>query len=247
MLVLTADKADVEGLAAAPAAKRLRLRRRSRAGGESSGAHRYVTCAWPRSSYSTIRSHMLTRARIWTFVEFVNEYTGPRRQPGIRDSQSHHQAPASSAPFHRFGFIIRQDGQVSPLVSEQIPRLCSPGLCILSIMQTTRRGFVASLRRQLSWARVISAGPKTRFWVKAHTGTRRSTIGGTAREYQVRQYAWRCGGFARPDLCPSHGERASESHDTMVVFDDKGKFVKSWGKDFKGGAHGLHIAKEGQK
>ncbi|MCC7343104.1 MAG: hypothetical protein IT170_18620 [Bryobacterales bacterium] len=38
---------------------------------------------------------------------------------------------------------------------------------------------------------------------------------------------------------------ASESHDTMVVFDDKGKFVKSWGKEFKGGAHGLHIRKEG--
>lgn len=39
---------------------------------------------------------------------------------------------------------------------------------------------------------------------------------------------------------------ASGSHDTMVVFDDKGKFIKSWGKDFKGGAHGLHIHKEGK-
>ena len=38
---------------------------------------------------------------------------------------------------------------------------------------------------------------------------------------------------------------ASESADTMVVFDSKGKFVRSWGKDFKGGAHGLHIRKEG--
>src|ERR1051325_10962223 len=37
----------------------------------------------------------------------------------------------------------------------------------------------------------------------------------------------------------------SESADSMVVFDDKGKFIKSWGKDFKGGAHGLHIRKEG--
>lgn len=40
---------------------------------------------------------------------------------------------------------------------------------------------------------------------------------------------------------------ASESHDTMVVFDPKGKFIKSWGKDFKGGAHGLHIHKEGKQ
>jgi DNA-binding beta-propeller fold protein YncE len=31
----------------------------------------------------------------------------------------------------------------------------------------------------------------------------------------------------------------------MVVFDAKGKFIKSWGKEFKGGAHGLHIRKEG--
>jgi DNA-binding beta-propeller fold protein YncE len=31
----------------------------------------------------------------------------------------------------------------------------------------------------------------------------------------------------------------------MVVFDGNGKFIKSWGKDFKGGAHGLHIRKEG--
>ena len=36
----------------------------------------------------------------------------------------------------------------------------------------------------------------------------------------------------------------SESHDSMVVFDEKGKFIKSWGKEFKGGAHGLHIRKE---
>src|SRR3954453_19406324 len=37
----------------------------------------------------------------------------------------------------------------------------------------------------------------------------------------------------------------SEIPDSMVIFDDKGKFIKSWGKEFKGGAHGLHIAKEG--
>lgn len=37
----------------------------------------------------------------------------------------------------------------------------------------------------------------------------------------------------------------SESTDTMVVFDSKGKFVKSWGRQFKGGAHGLSIQKEG--
>lgn len=40
---------------------------------------------------------------------------------------------------------------------------------------------------------------------------------------------------------------SSESHDSMVVFDSKGKFIKSWGKEFKGGAHGLHIHKEGKQ
>lgn len=40
---------------------------------------------------------------------------------------------------------------------------------------------------------------------------------------------------------------ASESSDTMVIFDHKGKFVRSWGPDFKGGAHGLLIRKEGSQ
>ena len=38
----------------------------------------------------------------------------------------------------------------------------------------------------------------------------------------------------------------SESPDSMVVFDDTGKFVRSWGKEFRGVAHGLHIQKEGR-
>ncbi len=37
----------------------------------------------------------------------------------------------------------------------------------------------------------------------------------------------------------------SERADSMVVFDHAGKFVKSWGKQFRGGAHGLHIRREG--
>ncbi|HMF77056.1 MAG TPA: hypothetical protein VK604_15465 [Bryobacteraceae bacterium] len=39
----------------------------------------------------------------------------------------------------------------------------------------------------------------------------------------------------------------SESPDTMVVFDSKGKFVRSWGKEFRGVAHGLWLRKEGQQ
>lgn len=40
---------------------------------------------------------------------------------------------------------------------------------------------------------------------------------------------------------------ASESLDTMVVFDEHGKFVRSWGRQFKGGAHGLSIRREGSE
>ena len=40
---------------------------------------------------------------------------------------------------------------------------------------------------------------------------------------------------------------ASESSDSMVVFDGKGRFIRSWGKDFRGGAHGLLIRKEGRE
>ncbi len=37
----------------------------------------------------------------------------------------------------------------------------------------------------------------------------------------------------------------SETPDSMVVFDRGGRFVRSWGKEFPGVAHGLHIRKEG--
>jgi hypothetical protein len=39
----------------------------------------------------------------------------------------------------------------------------------------------------------------------------------------------------------------SETPDTIVVFDRDGKFVRSWGGQFKGGAHGLSIRKEGRE
>src|ERR1700757_3109823 len=38
----------------------------------------------------------------------------------------------------------------------------------------------------------------------------------------------------------------SPSPDSVVVFDDKGKFVRSFGAMFAGGAHGLFLNKEGR-
>ena len=39
----------------------------------------------------------------------------------------------------------------------------------------------------------------------------------------------------------------SDSADTVVVFDAKGKFVRSWGREFRGVAHGLHLRREGSE
>src|SRR6516225_2600476 len=38
----------------------------------------------------------------------------------------------------------------------------------------------------------------------------------------------------------------SQSSDAVVVFDDKGKFVRSFGPMFRGGAHGMHLSREGK-
>src|ERR1700677_2254781 len=38
----------------------------------------------------------------------------------------------------------------------------------------------------------------------------------------------------------------SPSPDSVVVFDEKGKFVRSFGPMFRGGAHGMHLRKEGK-
>lgn len=39
----------------------------------------------------------------------------------------------------------------------------------------------------------------------------------------------------------------SERQESMVVFDRKGAFVRAWGPEFAGGAHGLHIQREGRE
>jgi hypothetical protein len=39
---------------------------------------------------------------------------------------------------------------------------------------------------------------------------------------------------------------SSQSPDAVVEFDDKGKFVRSWGAMFRGGAHGMHYSQEGR-
>ena len=112
---------------------------------------------------------------------------------------------------------------------------------------TTRRGFLAA-----------AATTPMIFGASDKSGSKRPILGSGAHRYEVI-HDW--GELpANIKYGNTHGvvedsqgriyihhtvHGTSDSHDTMVVFDDKGKFVKSWGKEFKGGAHGLHIQKEG--
>ena len=38
----------------------------------------------------------------------------------------------------------------------------------------------------------------------------------------------------------------TDTENAVIIFDREGKFIKSWGKDFKGGAHGMAVVKEGK-
>jgi hypothetical protein len=114
-------------------------------------------------------------------------------------------------------------------------------------MQTTRRGFVTSLTAPIILGATDKSGSKNPIlgegayryeaihdWGELPANIKYGNTHGVVEDSQGHIYVHHT------------VNNASESHDTMVVFDDKGKFVKSWGKDFKGGAHGLHIAKEGK-
>ncbi|MBZ5607585.1 MAG: hypothetical protein LAP38_04960 [Acidobacteriia bacterium] len=112
-------------------------------------------------------------------------------------------------------------------------------------MDATRRTFLTGLAAPL----ILNATNKS--------GSHKPILGEGDHKYEVT-HDW---GVLPPSIrygnthgvCEdSHGHiyihhtvhATSESSDSMVVFDHKGKFVKSWGKEFKGGAHGLHILKE---
>lgn len=114
-------------------------------------------------------------------------------------------------------------------------------------MRASRRGFVASLSAPIILGATDKAGSRkpilgegehryeaTHDWGELPSNIKYGNTHGVVEDSQGHIYVHHT------------VNDASESHDTMVVFDSKGKFVKSWGKDFKGGAHGLHIAKEGK-
>jgi hypothetical protein len=114
-------------------------------------------------------------------------------------------------------------------------------------MPTTRRTFLGAA---LGAPFILGADDKS--------GNRKPVVGEGAHTYEVT-HDWgdlpaeiRYGNTH--GVCvDSHGRvyihhtvySLSEKPDSMVVFDEKGRFIKSWGREFRGGAHGLHIRREG--
>ena len=119
-------------------------------------------------------------------------------------------------------------------------------------MSTSRRSFLGRMSTGLGATMILGATNKS--------GSKKPVLGEGEHTYEVT-HDW---GDLPADIqygnthgvcVDSHGHiyihhtvyATSEKPDSMVIFDHKGKFVKSWGKEFKGGAHGLHIRKEGRE
>jgi len=119
-------------------------------------------------------------------------------------------------------------------------------------MSTSRRTFLTKVSTGLAAPLILGADNKS--------GSKKPVMGEGDHKYEVT-HDW---GELPADIAygnthgvceDAHGHiyihhtvnATSEKSDSMVVFDHKGKFVKSWGKDFKGGAHGLRIHNEGKQ
>jgi hypothetical protein len=119
------------------------------------------------------------------------------------------------------------------------------------IMKTTRREFLSAV----AVAPVLSP---TILGAQDKSGTKAPVLGSGAHTYEAihdwgqlpSHIKWgNTHGVvedAQGNIYVHHTVHAtSESADSMVVFDRNGKFVRSWGKEFRGVAHGLHIQREG--
>ena len=121
--------------------------------------------------------------------------------------------------------------------------------------RTSRRRFLASVGAGLG---AVVAGP-TLLGATDKAGTKRPIVGSGEFTYEV-YHDWgtlpaglKYGNThgvcedSQGQIYVHHTVHAtSDRHDTMVVFDRNGRFVRSWGREFEGGAHGLHIRREGR-
>lgn len=120
--------------------------------------------------------------------------------------------------------------------------------------RTSRRTFIK--RAAAAGASAIAAGPRL-FALQDKAGANRPTVGSGEHTYEVI-HDWcrppdslRFGNThgvcedARGNFYIAHTVHAdSKSPDALAVFDAYGAFVRSWGSEYKGGAHGLHLSRE---
>ena len=122
-------------------------------------------------------------------------------------------------------------------------------------LQSNRRGFLRSFALAAAGAALAPA-----IRASDKSGSRFPIVGAGEHQYEV-VHDW-----ARiPNRCTlgnTHGVventlgqivvkqtvgKGSRCDDAVLVFDADGEFVQSWGKEYKGGAHGLHRAFEGDQ
>ena len=121
--------------------------------------------------------------------------------------------------------------------------------------RSSRRAF---LQRTGLAAAAFSAAPY--ILAQDKTGTRRPVIGSGEHQYEVihdwgELPAGHVYGNTHGVAVDQEGfihikhtvGKGAQVEDAIVVFDVTGKFVRSWGKQYKGGAHGLHLSREGNE
>jgi hypothetical protein len=124
------------------------------------------------------------------------------------------------------------------------------------VSRATRRQFLATGSAMLAAGVILGKAPAARASNKSGLGP--IIVGTGQHTYEVR-HDW----GTLPEsiaLGNTHGVcedsqgnihvkhtvgAGSKSADAMVVFDRDGKYIRSWGAEFKGGAHGLHHSREG--
>lgn len=117
----------------------------------------------------------------------------------------------------------------------------------------TRRDFVTSAAAS---AAALSTGPTLLGMTDKGDGTPHPVIGAGEHKYECHHgwgelppgYEWQTThnvAFDSQGLVYITHQGIGKEMDTVLVFDPKGKFVRSFGKEWHGGGHGVEIRKEG--
>jgi hypothetical protein len=117
-------------------------------------------------------------------------------------------------------------------------------------MQTSRRSF---LQQVLAGAAVATAGPAFAVRADDKAGAKPLVTGRDAHKYEMNDAWARLPDGYKFGNCHSIVETADGrvlvhhqggEPDSVAVFDPDGKFIKSWGAEYRGGAHGMQLRKE---